>query len=148
MLTYMTRETAYHFGRPGVLDVEPARFGLRLPSGLYIQYPDLRAHQTDKGWQFDYAGRGTSRKKVYSALVVENVVQALARIIVAEQMLHIKKEYQIALTVHDSALIVVPKAEEETAKAFVEDCMRWVPKWATGLPVDCEVGSAQNYGDT
>jgi len=429
MLTYLTRETAYHFGKPGVLEVEPARLGIRLPSGLYIQYPDLQAHQTTKGWQFDYAGRGTSRKKVYGALVVENClagdtevltprgwvpivdiqkedsvwdgaewvshsgliyqgikdttvingvrmtpdhniltergwrcassceglhragfwmpdgsevsgdkwttlalglpmqvwdeggegsrqggkerpprahllmrmrawceervtrnvqsscvlgvavnegpvqvalppsvaqlwraghsglrrvgkvlrgflgghgpyippgtdagphgqrrplqprelpvgyairasrkqedfppggsknssgtdgyfqidtelpmepravydllnagpnsrfvvrgspgpfivhncVQALARIIVAEQMLRIKKKHRIALTVHDSALIVVPKAEEEEAKAYVETCMRWVPAWATGLPVDCEVGSAQNYGDT
>ena len=148
MLTYMTRETAYHFGKPGVLGVEPDRFGIRLPSGLYVQYPDLQGHQTERGWQFDYAGRGTSRKKVYGALVIENVTQALARIIVAEQMLQIKKEYPIALTVHDSALIVVPKAEEETAKAYVEDCMRWLPKWAKGLPVDCEAGSAQNYGDT
>ena len=79
---------------------------------------------------------------------MHNCVQALARIIVAEQMLRIKKKHRIALTVHDSALIVVPKAEEEEAKAYVETCMRWVPAWATGLPVDCEVGSAQNYGDT
>ena len=79
---------------------------------------------------------------------MHNCVQALARIVVAEQMLRIRKRYDIALTVHDSALIVVPEADGEAAKAYVEECMRWTPAWTEGLPVDCEAGIGRNYGET
>jgi hypothetical protein len=42
----------------------------------------------------------------------------------------------------------VPDDEAEACKAYVEECMRWVPTWAEGLPVDCEAGIGKNYGET
>lgn len=77
---------------------------------------------------------------------VENVVQAIARIIVALQMLKIAKRYKVVLTVHDSVVACVPIAEAEEGKAYIEACMRWTPKWATGLPVNCEAGIGKTYG--
>jgi DNA polymerase I-like protein with 3'-5' exonuclease and polymerase domains len=79
---------------------------------------------------------------------VENVTQALARIIIGEQMLRIGKKYRPILTVHDSIVICVPDEETDTAKAYVEECMRWTPTWAAGLPIDCEAGTGKNYGET
>ena len=52
------------------------------------------------------------------------------------------------LTVHDSIACCVPYYEVDDCKAYVEECMRWTPKWAKGLPVDCEAGVGKNYGDT
>jgi len=78
---------------------------------------------------------------------VENVTQALARLIIGEQMLRIGKKYRVVLTVHDSIVCCVPDDEAEACKAYVEECMRWVPAWAEGLPVDCEAGIGKNYGE-
>ena len=49
--------------------------------------------------------------------MVENIVQALARIIVGEQMLKIRERYRPVLTVHDAAVIVAPKSELNEAVA-------------------------------
>jgi DNA polymerase I-like protein with 3'-5' exonuclease and polymerase domains len=78
---------------------------------------------------------------------VENVVQGIARCIVGEQMLLIAKRYRVVLTVHDSAIICVPDAEVPEAREYMERCMRTVPDWAAGLPVDCEIGVGKSYGD-
>ena len=39
-----------------------------------------------------------------------------------------------------------PEEEEEVeaAIAYVEECMKWRPKWAPTLPLTCEVGFATN----
>lgn len=78
---------------------------------------------------------------------VENLTQALARCVVGEQMLKIAKRYRIVLTVHDSAVACVRQEEAEEAQAYIEACMRWVPDWADGLPVDCESDIGTRYGE-
>ena len=79
--------------------------------------------------------------------MVENIVQALARIIVGEQMLRIREQYRPVLTVHDAAVIVVPENELDKAIGFITEVMSTPPAWATGLPVACEAKSGQSYGD-
>ena len=51
------------------------------------------------------------------------------------------------LTVHDSIVVCVPENEVDEAQEYIEQCMRHVPKWAKGLPLDCESGVAKTYGD-
>jgi len=51
------------------------------------------------------------------------------------------------LTVHDAIGIVAKQEEADEARAYVESCMRWVPAWAEGLPVNCESGMGLSYGD-
>ena len=62
-------------------------------------------------------------------------------------MLDIAKKYRVVLTVHDSVVCCVPEEEVEEAQQYIEACMRKVPEWATGLPLDCESGVAKAYGD-
>ena len=62
-------------------------------------------------------------------------------------MLRIGKRYKVVLTVHDAIAIVVRNAEVEEAKLYVEECMRWTPAWAEGLPLNCESGIGENYGE-
>ena len=133
-------------GRPGVLEIVPSECAIRFPSGLLMRYTDLSFTESDKGIQFQYMTRkGPSR--IYGGKVIENVCQGLARCIIAEQMLKIGQRYKVVLTVHDAVACVVRDAEVEEAKLYVEECMRWTPAWATGLPLNCESGVGKSYGD-
>jgi hypothetical protein len=49
--------------------------------------------------------------------------------------------------VHDAVACVAPKEEAFMAQAYVEECMRWTPAWAEGLPLNCESGIGENYGE-
>ena len=80
--------------------------------------------------------------------MVENIVQALARIIVGEQMLEIRRQgYRPVLTVHDAAVIVVKKDEREQAVKVITTVMSTPPAWAPGLPVSCEAKYGESYGE-
>ncbi len=117
--------------------------GFLLPSGLYLNYPDLQKDEDD---QYSYASR-RGRIKIYGGKVIENLCQALARCIIGEQMLRIAKRYRVALTVHDAVMSVVPEGQEEEALLYINECMRWRPSWATTLPLACELGIGKSYGD-
>jgi len=144
-LQYLHARMPYAIDQKGVVTVAPDK-GLLLPSGLHIQYPGLRQVESESGkaaWVYDSRGVSTH---VYGGKVVENFTQAIARCIVAEQMLKIARKYKVVLTVHDSVACVAPQEEAQQAQAYVEACMRWVPSWATGLPLDCESGVGESYG--
>lgn len=79
--------------------------------------------------------------------MVENIVQALARIIVGEQMLSINEHYRPVLTVHDAAVCVVHKSDIDPAVNFIRQIMSAPPEWAPGLPVSCDVKYGGSYGD-
>ena len=119
---------------------------LTLPSGLRLRYDGLVNYKTDMGEQFEYKTR-RGMKRIYGGKVVENVCQALARCVIGEQMLRIAKKYKVVLTVHDSVVCAVPDSEVAEAKKYMEECMRIIPDWAEGLPLDCEVGVGKSYGD-
>ena len=144
-IKYMYQGGVLQFGRQGVLEVVDG--GVRLPSGLVMRYDDLRGEQNEKGVEYTYKTR-RGRTRIYGGKVIENVCQGIARCIIGEQMLKIAKRYRVVLTVHDSIACCVPYYEADDCKAYVEECMRWTPDWAKGLPVDCEAGIGVNYGDT
>lgn len=145
---YMVRGDAVSFGKEGVLGVDAHAPGIMLPNGLLIRYDGLDEANNERGYpEYSYMTRN-GRTRLYGGKCVENVTQALARIIIGEQMLRIGKKYRPILTVHDSIVICVPDEETDTAKAYVEECMRWTPTWAAGLPIDCEAGTGKNYGET
>jgi len=130
-------------GQHRVLMVEGAR-GIRLPSGLHVKYNNLRP-TADGG--FEYEARKNEWVKIYGGKVIENVTQALARIVIGQQMLKIAEKYRVVLTVHDAIACIAPIGEQHLAKEYVESCMRWTPEWATGLPLNCESGVGANYGE-
>ncbi len=143
-------EAIYHnremwLGKEGVLRVEGKK-GIRLPNGLYISYPMLHRVKDDNGrdkWQYKDT---TGLIDIYGGKLIENVVQALARIVVTQQLLKIAKRYKVVLTVHDAVACIAKKEESSEARDFVEECMRWVPKWAAGCPINCESGIGEDYG--
>lgn len=137
------------FGRKDVLAVN--MMGIRLPSDLYLKYPNLRGWENPETRKVEYIydqkrGRAVLKKNTWGGSLVENACQALARIIIGEQMLMISRRYKVAMTVHDSVVAVIPKEEAEEGQKFVEACMRITPKWATGLPLNCESHVGASYG--
>ena len=77
---------------------------------------------------------------------VENVCQALARIVIGEQMLMVARRLRVVMTVHDAVGAIAPVEEADEARTFVEQCMRIRPKWALGLPLNCESKMGASYG--
>jgi hypothetical protein len=143
-LKCMMRGMTMKLGRDGLLTVNEK--GILLPNGLHIYYNGLQeVIQNDKR-QFVYTTR-KGPNKIYGGKVVENFTQAIARCIIGDQMLKIAKRYKVVLTVHDAIGIVARQEEADEARAYVESCMRWVPSWAEGLPVNCESGMGLSYGD-
>lgn len=116
--------------------------GIRLPNGLYIRYAELRVSDG----KIIYNSR-KGPVNIWGGAMVENVVQALARIIVGQQMLWIAKQYRVVLTVHDAAVLIVPEADLEDALEYVKLCMSTPPEWAQGLPVACEAKYGKSYGE-
>ena len=137
-------------GRNGLLKVEGDN-GIILPNGLRLRYPNLRLYENEEGKAeivYDTKkGKAVIPNRIYGGKVIENVCQALARIVIGEQMLMVAKKYRVVMTVHDAIACIVPEAEVETAKEYVELCMRLRPAWAPELPLNCEAGYGQSYGD-
>jgi DNA polymerase len=134
----------YTYGKHKCLLV--TKEGITLPNGLMIRYPELKLNTEESKSQYVYKSR-KGPVSIWGGSLVENVVQALARIVVGEQMLKIRERYKIALTVHDAAVVVVPEAEKDEALAYIVECMSVAPDWARGLPVTCEAHYGQSYGE-
>jgi DNA polymerase len=137
----------YQVDAQGLIRAVPGK-GLTLPSGLHIQYPGLGEVLDEKTGkpQLRYFSKGIP-VYIYGGKVVENLCQAVARQVVAEQMLKIGKKYKVVLTVHDAVACIAPIEEKDEAKQYVEECMSWRPKWAQTLPLACESGVGASYGD-
>ena len=146
MVKNMVNGDSVQIGKSGVLKVLGSERGILLPSGLTLRYDDLSADHTDTGLEYSYKTR-RGRTRIYGGKVTENVCQAIARCIIGEQMLQISKRCRVVLTVHDSIVVCAKDDEVEETQAYVEQCMRWIPDWAEGLPIDCESGTGKSYGD-
>ena len=127
--------------------------GIHLPNGMLIRYPNLRREA--KNYAYDARFGVTS---IFGAKLIENVVQALARIVVFNQMAkidqHLRKldqrqgeRYRVALTVHDEVVCVVPDHAANEIKGLMLNVMSQPPSWAAGLPVSCEADIGKTYGD-
>lgn len=116
-----------------------------LPNGMSLKYPDLKQAVGDKGWPEWTYQSGDQRKKIYGGLLCENIVQALARIIVGWQMLQISKKYRVVMTTHDEIVTLPKTAQAEACIKFMAKWMSTPPPWCSDIPLNCEGGYAANY---
>jgi hypothetical protein len=123
-----------------------------LPNGMKLYYRNLRQQEGGRfgfEWVFDY---GHKTKRAYGGMLLENITQALARIIVMEASTRIRKTLTrlgipLALQVHDELVFVVKKEYENVVRKVLEYELRRRPTWLPNLPLDCETGVGPNYGD-
>jgi DNA polymerase len=127
----------------------------QLPSGRRLAYPYPEAKLTEMRWGgqkvalsfmgVDSYTRKWKRLTVYGGLIVENIVQAISRDLMAHGMLMAEAhpDYQIVLSIHDELLAESPKGAG-TVHEF-ETLMSTVPAWGRGCPVGAEGWSAFRY---
>jgi hypothetical protein len=130
---------------------------IHLPNGMTLHYPNTRAvvEQQRMGAMFGDRveeriidgsyDQARGRGKLYGGLLTENVVQALARVVVAEQMRMISKRYRVVMMSHDEVVYLAPEAEAQAAYDFGLACMRTRPAWAPDLPLNADGAFAANY---
>jgi hypothetical protein len=130
-------------GAYGALSWEKER--VWLPNGMCLKYPDLRMSKGDKGWdEWSYQSKDM-RKKIYGGLLCENIVQALARIIVAEQLLMVQPKRRVVMITHDEGVLCAPKRSAEAAFRELTKAMRTPLPWCMDLPLNSEGGFDVRY---
>lgn len=117
-----------------------------LPSGMMLWYPNLRRKPDDNSFVYGYHGR---EMYTYGAKVFENLIQALARIVMTDAQQRIQKKLGKlpALSVYDDLAYAV---REEAAMLFARMLqleMTQPVSWAPGLPLKAEPAIGDNYGD-
>ena len=132
--------------------------GFLLPNGMKIRYYKLQ--RNDSG-EFRYLSN--RRKKEWSYLyggkAVENIIQALARIVLTDQMLEINrwlklqrqrdagKIYSVVTSTYDEVVCCVPFYRADDCLQMMKEVMATAPAWCPGLPLKSSGGYAVSYGD-
>lgn len=113
-----------------------------LPSGRDLVYvkPKLMLNKFGREG-LTYEGIGTTKKweriETYGPKIVENIVQAASRDLLAEAMLRLDKAgFAIVAHVHDEVICEVPMGESSVEE--VCSIMSESPKWSEGLPLDAD----------
>lgn len=149
------------------LDIAPVRLGSKeiiLPNGHKLFYENLRQN-VEGEWVYDY-GR-IKFKRLFGGKLLENIIQALARIVVLDAAIaaeeRFKKHYatlkaslphlepwdlELALQVHDELVFVVPEELTSYVDKVLEQEMSKRPVWMPNLPLASEGGIGPAYGDT
>jgi DNA polymerase len=115
---------------------------ITLPSGRDLVYvkPKLMLNKFGREG-LTYEGIGTTKKweriETYGPKIVENIVQAASRDLLAEAMLRLDKAgFNIVAHVHDEVICEVPVGESSVEE--VCKIMSVNPKWAKELPLDAD----------
>ena len=134
------------YGKEGVIRIN-GFLGVLTPNGIPLRYHEIRRARNARGQdEIIYTSR-TGITGIWGGKFTENLIQHLARCIIGEQMLRVGRRYHVVLTVHDAIACIARKEEAQEAQRYVEECMRWNPIWAEGLPLNCESGIGDNYGE-
>ena len=112
---------------------------IRLPSGSRIYYHRASVINGNIVFYGRIAGQNWGLIKTYGAKIVENIVQSIARDIIADAIIRLRK-WPLVLLVHDEVVSEVYRTLQE----FI-DLMEQVPKWATGLPIAVEAKQIDRY---
>ena len=129
--------------------VYPTPEGLQTPKGV-IRYPNLRTEMNDDTGRLEYIyGDGRNKARIYAGKIVENIVQHLARCVIADNALEVQRVSRLipALMVHDELVYVVPEDKAQATLDMVQDIMRTPPTWWPELLTWSEGDIADTYGD-
>lgn len=133
-----------------------------LPNGMRLVYRGIEKRSGATGYgEFWYWGkhRTTGKpgwEKTFQGRLVENVVQALARIVLTDQMLEIRKRFaergwskddaHLCMQVHDEIICCAKEEIAEEVFEIMQSCMGKAPAWAKGLPLGSDGDIAKRYG--
>jgi hypothetical protein len=130
-----------------------------LPNGMTMRYPGLHDKRIakivarkltgvtndvdddfDPNWpEFVYESKGVETK-IYGGKLVENIVQCLARLIVAKQLLEISRKARVVMTTHDEVAALAKRALAAKIDAYMQQAMMKPLPWCMDLPLNAEGG--------
>lgn len=127
---------------------------IHLPNGMDLHYPGLRnksiAARVAQALDPDADGeriydewvyiRKGQEVKIYGGLLCENLVQALARIVIGVQLLAISRKYRVVMTTHDEVVTICKAAQGQKCFDFMHKCMSTTLPWCRDLPLNAEGG--------
>lgn len=127
-----------------------------LPSGLSLRYAEPQSYFDKESGRTEHRYRyGKFWHKLYGAKLLENIVQALARIVVMNAALRIRdrgihtanpEDYRFVLQAHDELVFIIQRDQLDSAKKIILEEMRRRPSWAPDAPIDAELGEGVSYG--
>lgn len=113
-----------------------------LPSGRPIVYNEPRIGEDGHA---SYLGT-KAREHIYGGKLVENIVQALCRDLMAEAMIRAEAiGLSVVLTVHDEIVCEVPEQYAQQAKDALHKAMLDLPSWAVGMPIQAAGWVGRRY---
>ncbi len=123
---------------------------IRLPSGRRLHYIGAKVEGTTRYPQLTMKNpRAHGEKKIHmwGGYLVENIVQAVSRDLLAVSILRIENELglRIPMTVHDDISIMVPENEIAVYQPQIEEIACDPPAWAEGLPIAVESKVSRRY---
>jgi DNA polymerase len=139
----------------------PAALVIQLPSGRKIRYRNARIEDVVPPYQrqlglpenprpaivYDNPQRG--KESTYSGKLVENIVQAICRDLLACGMLACEREgLPVVLHVHDEIVVEVPDRKADSALRRLVEIMSTPPEWAKGFPIAVEGFVTERYWKT
>jgi DNA polymerase len=135
----------------------------KLPSGRCLHYyaPKFEQRNADwgGGWELTYLGEKMGkayRIGTYGGKLVENIVQAIARDLMAEAMLRVEAAgFEVVLSIHDELVaefnpLTIKVHDEDLFSEEIlldkfESLMAETPDWALGCPVEASGWVGKHY---
>ena len=118
--------------KPQTADWGPVQFQpqrIQLPNEMYLQYQ-------------------AGDRSLYGAKIMENIVQALARIIIMQTAVRLAGiGYRFVLQAHDELVFVVRDDDVFQAEKIIWTEMVKPPAWLPAVPLAAEIGVGQNYSE-
>jgi hypothetical protein len=133
---------------PSYIPIQIGYDSVWLPNGMCLSYPELHYQRDPQTFEINayYKNAFGSWTKMYGPKFIENLSQALTRIIITDAANRIFEETRVHpfLTAHDSLSYCVPESEVEWWDRKLEYEFSVVPRWAPGLPLASEGGWGRN----
>ena len=130
-----------------VISHEKGILFIELPSKRRLAYPKAKIGINRFGgesivYQGIVVGNRWDKIESYGGKFVENIVQAIARDILAEAMMRLeKKGFNIVMHIHDEVVIESDSSSVEE----INEIMSLVPNWAPGLILDADGFESEFY---
>lgn len=130
-----------------VISYEKGILFIELPSKRKLAYPKAKIGMNRFGgesivYEGTVVGNKWDKIESYGGKFVENIVQAIARDILAEAMMRLeKKGFNIVMHIHDEVVIESDSSSVEE----INEIMSIVPIWAPGLILDADGFESEFY---
>lgn len=120
---------------------------IRLPSGRALHYRRMR-HNDEGNLCYNVSGKGAGQVvvKTYGGRLVENIVQAVARDLLANALVNLEDDgWRTVAHIHDEVVVEVPRDSAKEMYDTIRHAMCDMPGWADGLPLNADGYICDSY---